>query len=149
MSIWLVCLGPLPICLLSPCRGLRASKREKPVVFLSFFSCLDMEFSLFFLVFTANMDLLWWLSGKEPTCQCRRHRRRGFDPWVRKIPWRRACQPSPVFLPGKFPWTEDPSGLQSMGLQRVRQDWSNWARVCAHIHIHIHTHTHTHTHTHC
>ena len=22
----------------------------------------------------------WWLSGKEPTCQCRRHRRRGFDP---------------------------------------------------------------------
>ena len=27
-----------------------------------------------------------WLSGKELTCQCRRHR---FDPWVRKIPWRR------------------------------------------------------------
>jgi len=28
-------------------------------------------------------------SGKEPACQCRRHRRLGFDPWVRKIPWRR------------------------------------------------------------
>ena len=27
-----------------------------------------------------------WLSGKESTCQCRRHR---FDPWVRKISWRR------------------------------------------------------------
>ena len=27
--------------------------------------------------------LLWWLSGKETTCQCRRHR---FDPWVGKIP---------------------------------------------------------------
>ena len=25
-------------------------------------------------------------SGKEPACQCRRHKRRGFDPWVRKIP---------------------------------------------------------------
>ena len=25
----------------------------------------------------------------------------GFDPWVRKIPWRRAWQPTPVFLPGK------------------------------------------------
>ena len=26
-------------------------------------------------------------SGKEPTCQCRRHERRRFDPWVGKIPW--------------------------------------------------------------
>ena len=25
-------------------------------------------------------------NSKEPTCQCRRHMRRGFDPWVRKIP---------------------------------------------------------------
>ena len=40
-------------------------------------------------------------SGKEPTCQCRRHKRRGFDPWVEKIPWRRAWQPTPVFLPGE------------------------------------------------
>ena len=39
--------------------------------------------------------------GKESTCQCRRHRRCGFDPWVRKIPWRRAWQPTPVLLPGK------------------------------------------------
>ena len=28
-------------------------------------------------------------SSKEPTRQCRRHRRCGFNPWVRKIPWRR------------------------------------------------------------
>ena len=33
------------------------------------------------------------LSGKESTCQCRR---RGFDPWVGKIPWRRKWQPIPV-----------------------------------------------------
>ena len=31
-------------------------------------------------------------SGKEPTCQCRRQRRCGFYPWVRKIPWRKAWQ---------------------------------------------------------
>ena len=31
--------------------------------------------------------------------QCRR---RGFNPWVRKIPWQRAWQPTPVFLPGEF-----------------------------------------------
>ena len=34
--------------------------------------------------------------------QCRRHRRCEFDPWVRKIPWRRKWRPTPVFLPGKF-----------------------------------------------
>ena len=39
----------------------------------------------------------WWLSGKE-FCQCRR---RGFDPWVGKIPWRKKWQPMPVLLPGK------------------------------------------------
>ena len=39
-------------------------------------------------------------SGKEPACQDRRHKRGGFDPWVGKIPWRRAWQPTPVFLPG-------------------------------------------------
>ena len=32
-------------------------------------------------------------SGKEPACQCRRHKRCGFNPWVRKIPWRRNGNP--------------------------------------------------------
>ena len=40
-------------------------------------------------------------SGKEPSCQCRRHKRPMFDPWVKKIPWRKAWQPTPVFLPGE------------------------------------------------
>ena len=35
--------------------------------------------------------------------QCRNHRRHGFDPWVGKIPWRRAQQPTPVFLPEESP----------------------------------------------
>ena len=39
-----------------------------------------------------------WVRGKEPACQCRRL---GFNPWVRKTPWRRKWQPTPVFLPGK------------------------------------------------
>ena len=41
----------------------------------------------------------WWLSGKEFACQCTR---REFDPSVRKAPWRREYQPTPVFLPGEF-----------------------------------------------
>ena len=40
-------------------------------------------------------------SGKELACQCRRLKRQRFHPWVRKIPWKRAWQPTPVFLPGK------------------------------------------------
>ena len=51
--------------------------------------------------------------------------RHGFDLWVRKIPWRRAWQLTQVFLPG------EPHGqrslAQSMGLHRVRYNWSNSA----------------------
>ena len=42
-----------------------------------------------------------WLSGKESTCQCRRCRSCGFNPWVEKIPWRRKWQPSPISLSGE------------------------------------------------
>ena len=48
--------------------------------------------------------------------------RRGFDPSVGKILWRRAWQSTLVFLPGESPWTEEPAGLQSMGSQRVGHD---------------------------
>ena len=35
-------------------------------------------------------------SGEELTCQCRGHKRFRFDPWIRKIPWRRAwCLENP------------------------------------------------------
>ena len=40
-------------------------------------------------------------SGKEPPCQCRRHKRCRFDLWIRKIPWRRSWQPTPVFFWGE------------------------------------------------
>jgi len=40
------------------------------------------------------------VSAKEPTCQLRRRKRYRFDPWVGMI-WRRAWQPTPVFLPGE------------------------------------------------
>ena len=48
--------------------------------------------------------------------------RPGFDPWVGKIPWRRAWQPTPEFFPREFPWIEELGRLQSMGLQRVGHD---------------------------
>ena len=47
---------------------------------------------------------------KLPTSvgECRRH---GFDPWVRKIPWRRKWQTTLVLLPGKISRTGEPGGL--------------------------------------
>ena len=40
-------------------------------------------------------------SGKASICQCRRCKRCEFDPWMGKIPWRRAWQSTPVSLPGE------------------------------------------------
>ena len=77
--------------------------------------------------------LPWWLSGQESACQCRKC---GFDPWVRNIPWRRKWQPGNI-LAWEILWTEEPGGLQFMGLQEpdMMQQLS------------MHTCTHTHTHT--
>ena len=61
-------------------------------------------------------------SGKELECQCSRRKRHKFDPWVGKIPWRRAWQLH--ILSWRIPWTEESGGLQSLGLQRVRLDWA-------------------------
>ena len=65
--------------------------------------------------------------GKEPAYQCRRCKRCGFNPWVQKSPWRRAWLPAPVFW--SIPWTEEPGALQSMALQRVGHNWSDWTEL--------------------
>ena len=53
---------------------------------------------------------------KNSAGQYRRHK---FDPWVRKMPWRRKWQPAPVFFAWQFSWIEELGRLQSMGSQRV------------------------------
>ena len=53
-----------------------------------------------------------WLNGKEATCQCRRCE---FSPWVGKIRWRRAWQPTPVFLPGEFHGQRSLAGYNPWG----------------------------------
>ena len=53
----------------------------------------------------------------------------GFNPWVRKIHWSQKWQPTLVFLPGESPWTEESSGLQSIGLQRVGHNWTDSVRM--------------------
>ena len=65
---------------------------------------------------TSIDELPRWLSGKESTCQCRRHR---FDPWVRKISWRRKWQSIPVFLPGKSNRQRSLAGYSACGCKEL------------------------------
>ena len=65
------------------------------------------------------VGLPWWLSGKESACQCRRH---GFNPWSRKIPWRRKWQPTPVYLPGNHNGQRSLASYSPCRSQRVGCD---------------------------
>ena len=87
-------------------------------------------------------------TGLSPSCQrCQRCR---FDPWVRKNPWRRAWQPTPVFSPGKFYGQKSLAGYSAWGHKdsdatehtiglspssraargRVNSVWSPWTGCC-------------------
>ena len=57
-----------------------------------------------------------WRSGKQPACQCRRHK---FNPWRRKR------QLTPVFLPGKLHGQRSLAGYSSWGSQRAGRDWAH------------------------
>ena len=66
-------------------------------------------------------------SGKEPTCQCRTCKKCEFDPWTEKIPWRRAWQPTPVFLPSETRGQRSLTGYSPWD-GRVGHNCSNLAR---------------------
>ena len=65
---------------------------------------------------------VWWIrgfpggtSGKEPTCQCRRWKKHGFNPWVGETPRRRRWQLIPVFLPGESQGQRSLAGYSPRG----------------------------------
>ena len=68
------------------------------------------------------------LTGSSFTKQCQSTYQETKMDWEIKTEYteisRRAWQPIPVFLPVECPWTEEPSRLQSRGLQRVGHDWA-------------------------
>ena len=68
-------------------------------------------------------------SGKESACQCRRCKRRGFDPWVRTNPVEEGTATHSSILSWRIPWTEEPGRLQSIGSQS--QTWLNWLSMHA------------------
>ena len=88
---------------------------------------------------SSSQDVWRAADGKEPACQCRRHKRCGFDPWVRKIPWKRKWQPTPVFLPKEFCGQRILVGYSLQG--RKESDTTKWLT-----HSHRHTRMHTNRH---
>ena len=65
------------------------------------FELWDPDFLGFVGNYQAILGFPGGASGKESACQCRRHKRYKFDPWVQKILWSRKWRPTPVFLPGE------------------------------------------------
>ena len=61
-------------------------------------------------------------TGKEQICRCKRCKRHRFDPWVGKIPWRKAWQPTPGFLPGESYGQSNLVGYP--GVHRVTKSWT-------------------------
>ena len=86
---------------------------------------LQMNFVFLTTLFKRNNTEQWfsglprWANGKEHSCQCRRCKRCGLDPWVGKIPWRRARQPTPVFLPGESHRQRSLGGKSSWGCKEL------------------------------
>ena len=87
---------------------------------------------------TINPGFLRWYTGKASTCQCRRCKRCGFDPWISKNPGEGSSKPTPVFLTGNFPnkghWKATVHGVAKSQTQLSTDTQAQ-------------THTHTHTHT--
>ena len=84
---------------------------------------------LYGLALYVNMGLPGGSDGSESACNVGDL---GLIHGWGRFSWRRAWQPTPVFLAGESPWTEEPDRLQSIGSQRVRHDWSDSAQ---HTHI--------------
>ena len=59
------------------------------------------------------------LSDKESVCWCRKCK---YNPWFRKIPWRRKWQTMPVFLPGKSHRHRSLAGYSPWGHKRTGYD---------------------------
>ena len=86
--------------------------------------------------------LLGGVSGKEPAFQCGRHKRHGFNPWVRKIPWRKEWQPTPVFLPGE----SMDRGTWQAAVHGFTQSQTWLKQLSINIYIYIYTPTNTYIH---
>ena len=92
------------------------AKQETPVQFLG----LEVPLEKGSAIHCSIPGLHSWLRWYSICLQCRRP---GFDPWVGKVPWRRAWQSIQCScLENPMDW------LQSLGSKRVRPNWSDWGQ---------------------
>ena len=66
-------------------------------------------------------------SGKEPACQCKRRKRRRFQSLGWEDPLENEVATHSSILAWRISWTEEPGGLQAIGSQRARHNWSGLA----------------------
>ena len=108
--------------------SLNATLVEKPLSKTTYPCLLPLcpYLTLFFFLYSLLpvMGFPAGASGKEPACQCRKHKRSRFHPWVRKIPWRRKWLPTPVFLPGKSHGQRSLAGYSPRGCKE--SDTTEW-----------------------
>ena len=75
-------------------------------------------------MFHLHKSLSHLLISKYHSCFCRMSNVNKLIRICQYLCWRRQWHSTPVLLPGKIPWMEEPGGLQSMGSLRVGQDWA-------------------------
>ena len=78
-------------------------------------------------LFTAGLPR--WLSGKESTCQCQVMQEMPLLSLGQEDPLEKRMATHSSVLASEVPWTEEPGGLQSLGLQRLRCNWSDLAHM--------------------
>ena len=96
MSIYFQILFP---CMLLQSKVPRLYSRYLQIIYFSMYLYIYVNPKLLiYLSPLVTIGLPWWLRWQSVCLQCGRP---GFNPWVRKILWRRKWQPTPVFLPGE------------------------------------------------
>ena len=78
-----------------------------------------------------NMSFAGGASGKKPACQCKRLQRCRFNPWVRNIPWKRARQPTLVFLPEE----SDDRGAWQATVHSISKNWAQLKLLSIHTRV--------------
>ena len=93
------------------------SERQGSLECCSFMGCKEVDMTLRLNnkthTHTHTRGFPGGTSGEKPTCQCSRYKRRGFNPWVQKIPWRKVWQATPIFLPRESHRQRSPVGYSS------------------------------------
>ena len=102
-------------------------------VILSLRNSMKFYYDCFYSYIYTERGFPGGICGKEPACQYRRCNTQGFDPWVGKIPWRRAWQSTPVFLL---------ENLMDRGawwaiIHSVTKGWTWLKQLSTHTHIHV------------